>query len=299
MRRIQIVLIGAACLVFITSTLMAQKARETMTNAEVVEMVKAGVPESTIVLKIQQSEPNFDISVKALIELTKQGVGQKVQDAMLQPQATKPEPPKRTEPGNAIAWKDIGPLRVVLKSVLPIKLDSGRMGMSCTFEFINVETQKPIVVALNSIASDRGYDKIGSYLRSTLVDENGDVWWLRNSDVTGGIAKIGVGTRGWDDLYDPAEIVPLLSKRDELNSDIIDRGNGYRFNFIFGGSTEMSPGQGVTVIMTFAQNSNQTSSGTPSKVFRMATEIVVGSLTSGSKKSYTLHNLIFDRVSPK
>ncbi|MGI8470517.1 MAG: hypothetical protein ACR2N3_18930 [Pyrinomonadaceae bacterium] len=88
MYKILIVVMCAACLCFVTLTAAAQKTKNTMTNTDVVEMVKAGLPENTIVLAIQQSEPNFDTSTKALIELKKQGVSQKVLEAMLQPQAT-------------------------------------------------------------------------------------------------------------------------------------------------------------------------------------------------------------------
>jgi hypothetical protein len=94
MRKILIVVICVAFLCFVTSTAMAQKVRNTMTNADVVEMVKAGLPESTIILAIQQSDPNFDTSTKSLIELSKQGVSQKILDAMLQPQPTNPTPAK-------------------------------------------------------------------------------------------------------------------------------------------------------------------------------------------------------------
>lgn len=297
MRNIQIILTCAACLFFVSLAVTAQKAKNTMTNADVVEMVKAGLPESTIVLAIQQSDPNFDTSVKGLIELSKQGVSQKIMDAILQPQTTptKSETPKRTDPGNAIAWKDIGSLRVVLKSILPIKLDYRRIGMRCGFEFVNLETQKPIVVAMNAI---QAYNTatIGQSLRSTLVDENGLLWSLNNTDVTGGMSKIGVGYQPITRVgYDPADIVTVLSKRDDLRSDVSNE----NIPFIFGSMTEMSPGQNITVTMTFAQDNNQANSGNSSKVFQMATEIVVGSLTTGSKKSYTLYNVTFDRVSPK
>jgi len=281
----------------VTSTVTAQKVKETMTNADVVEMVKAGLAESTIILAVQQSEPNFDTSPKALIELSKQGVSQKIMDAMLQPQPTKTVSQTKKEPENAIAWKDIGSLRVVLKSVLPINLDNGRMGMRCSFEFINLETQRPIVVAMNAVPGDgSNWNTIGSYLRSTLVDENGGLWYLSNSDVRG-MSIVGVGQQNSGSLYDPAEIVKVLSKRDDLNSDVFQ--SGTRYTFIFGSTTEMSPGQSLTVTMSFVQNNNPTTSGGSPKVFQMATEIVVGSLTSSSKKSYTLHNLTFDRVSPK
>lgn len=287
MRKIQIVLIFAACLFFVTLTVTAQKTKNTMTNADVVEMVKAGLSESTIVLAIQQSEPNFDTSPKALIELSKQGVSQKVLDAMLQTLPTKPESSIRKDPTNAIAFKDIGSLRVVLKSILPIKLDNGSIGMKLSFEFINLDTQKPIVVAMNAFIAESCSIRMGYSLRSTLVDESGSVWALKNSDVTGGIGKVGVGWKG-NECYDPAQIVSVLSKRDDLKSD-----KEGQWNFIHGEMTDMSPGQSITVNMFFTQNNNQQTSP---RVFQLATEIVVGVLTSGSKKSYTLYNVTFDRV---
>jgi caspase domain-containing protein len=203
---------------------------------------------------------------------------------------------------NAIATKDIGSLRVVLKSVMRVthKDQYGRSlnGIRCSFEFTNLETQRPIVVAMNAVAPDSGHDRIGSYLRSTLIDENGGLWRLHNSDVAG-MGMVGVGKQGYyvsDPLYNPAEIVTVLSKRDDLNSDVATNNWGYQNRFIFGSTTEMSPGHGLTVTMTFVQDANQTTSGAPPRVFQMATEIVVG-IVSGTKKSYTLYNLTFDRVS--
>ena len=104
MRKVLTVLVCTACVFFVTLTAAAQKTKNTMTNADVVEMVKAGLPESTIVLAIQQSEPNFDTSPKALIELKKQGVSQKILETMmLQPQqqqqptqVTRPAPQNKT-----------------------------------------------------------------------------------------------------------------------------------------------------------------------------------------------------------
>jgi hypothetical protein len=289
MRKIKIALIFAVCLLFVTSAVTAQKAKNTITNADVVEMVKAALPESTIILAIQQSEPNFDTSPKALIELSKQGVSQKVMDAMLQPRTLlppvslfpnlKPTQPKPAET-DGVASKDIGSLRVVLKSVLPI---SGGDRMRCNFEFINLETQKPIVVAMNAISGSI------NYLRSTLVDENGVLWSLNGSDVTGAMGKVAVYQQTNGGLYDPAEIVTVLSKRDDLNANIA---NGY--TFIYGSTAEILPGQSVTVNAIFAKSGN---SDKPSKVFQMASEIVVGIANSGTKKSYTLYNLTFDKIS--
>jgi hypothetical protein len=216
------------------------------------------------------------------------------------------QPPSATGPGigggaippdpNAIATKDIGPLRVVLKSIMRVKLNRYGVsvnGIRCAFEFINLETQRPIVVAMNAIPPDQGPGSIGAYLRSSLVDENGGLWRLHNSEVAG-MSIVGVGQQPSGSYYDPAEIVTVLSKRDDLNSDVFREGWN---RFIFGLTTEISPGQSLTVTGSFFQDANQTTNDTPPKVFQMATEIVVGALKSGAKKSYTLYNLTFDRVS--
>lgn len=216
------------------------------------------------------------------------------------------QPPSATGPGsgsatsppdpNAIATKDVGSLRVVLKSVMPLMPSGGRMGIRCSFEFINLETQRPIVVAMNLIAPNPGYNSIGRYLRSTLVDENGGLWRLANSDVAG-MSVVGVGQQiPYGAYYNPAEIVTALSKRDDLNSDVNIDQRGDRFPFIFGSTTEMSPGQSLTVTVSFVQDENQTTSVSPPKMFQIATEIVIGFVKTGTKKSYTLHNLTFDRV---
>lgn len=81
------VLMFAACLFFVTSTAIGQQTKTTMTNADVVEMIKAELPESTIILAIQETPSNFDTSPQALIQLKKQGASQKILDAMLQVKA--------------------------------------------------------------------------------------------------------------------------------------------------------------------------------------------------------------------
>jgi hypothetical protein len=131
MRKILTVVMCAVCLCFATLPVTAQKTKNTMTNADVIEMVKAELPENTIVLAIQQSEPNFDTSTKALIELKKQGVSQKILEAMLQPQVTTPTMSKtpttvnplsgQTETGNSsgVSLMDVtlidGEKRILLK----------------------------------------------------------------------------------------------------------------------------------------------------------------------------------------
>jgi hypothetical protein len=75
MRRFQIVLIFAACLFFFTSTVNAQKAEKTMTNADVIEMVTAGLSEQIIITSIRQAPAkDFHLTPSGLIALKKAGV---------------------------------------------------------------------------------------------------------------------------------------------------------------------------------------------------------------------------------
>jgi len=60
-----------------------QGTRSVMTNSDVAQMAKAGISESTILLAIQKSSTDFDTSAKSLVELKKQGVSDKLLDAML------------------------------------------------------------------------------------------------------------------------------------------------------------------------------------------------------------------------
>lgn len=59
------------------------EATKALTNADVVQMVKAGLPESTILLSIKSAPADFKTAPTDLIALKKSGVTQPVLDAML------------------------------------------------------------------------------------------------------------------------------------------------------------------------------------------------------------------------
>jgi len=78
--------------IWLTSSLLAQAQaptnkpeQEVLANADIVKMVKSGLAENTILLVLQQSRTNFDVSSQAIISLKNQGVSQKILDAMLVP----------------------------------------------------------------------------------------------------------------------------------------------------------------------------------------------------------------------
>jgi hypothetical protein len=54
-----------------------------LTNADIVRMMKAGIPESIIVREIQMSETNFGTSAADLISLKNQGASERVLGAVL------------------------------------------------------------------------------------------------------------------------------------------------------------------------------------------------------------------------
>jgi len=61
----------------------AQSVKQPLTNADVISMLEAQLPESTIVLSIQNSEGKFDTSPQALILLKNKGATARILDAML------------------------------------------------------------------------------------------------------------------------------------------------------------------------------------------------------------------------
>ena len=64
-------------------TLPAQGTQKPLTNADVIKMVKAGVPESVVVSSIKSSPTRFDLSPDALIALHGAGLTQAEMDAVM------------------------------------------------------------------------------------------------------------------------------------------------------------------------------------------------------------------------
>jgi len=220
---------------------------------------------------------------------------------------------------NAIASKDIGSLRVALKSVVPTRQMGSNghtvMGIRCSFEFINRETQRPIVVALNAVPAPPGRTnwfgtgsggpipigdvRMGDVLRTTLVDESGPVWSLSATGVTG-MSIVSAGKRDSYSVFSATDIPSLLQRQDELGTNMTtpdaNAPQQWPFAFVFGSTTQLAPGQSSVVTMNFVQDARDTVSGS-AKVFQIVSEIVVGVVTTSAKTSYSLQNLMFDRVS--
>lgn len=235
----------------------------------------------------------------------------------------------RYEDAIAIATKNYGPLRAVLRSVTPVTLSTdGRLqsGIRCSFDLINREVRDPIVVALNA-ENPHPYASAAKVLRSSVLDDRGGLWRLP-ATALGGIAFVSAGVHGRDGLerYNPSDIVKLLQLRDELGRDTDDPADGttsqngsyphidvhpytppgappppanpfiaYRGNqFISGSMTTIEPGRSIRVTMDFELLT--TGGGSTPKSIQIGSEIVVGVLNTGLRRSYSLQNVTFDRV---
>lgn len=66
-----------ACVFLLSILAVAQQDKKPLTNADIIKMVKAELPEDTIVLVIQKSPNRFDTSPDALIALKASGATKK------------------------------------------------------------------------------------------------------------------------------------------------------------------------------------------------------------------------------
>jgi curli biogenesis system outer membrane secretion channel CsgG len=213
-----------------------------------------------------------------------------------------------------IATKDIGSLRVVLKSVLPLKLraENGQTlnGIRCSFEFINLDAHVPLAVAANAEPERRpglfatgGGTTLGTapgdLLRTTLVDDRGTVWRLYASgasNVTGlGVVSPGQNEKG--QAFSTTEIAALLDRKDATDMSSIKDRWGDDKAFVWGSTTPVPPGGSVSVVMNFVEDKVEAILGASPTFFQFNGEIVVGIARTGGNKSYSLQNLTFDRVS--
>ena len=206
--------------------------------------------------------------------------------------------------GNAIATKDIGSLRVVLKSARPMMvsvLGQRTSGIRVTLELINRETQRQVVVAMNAEPGTGFFPTMSAsgteeMLKSSLLDEGGGEWKLVGSALIG-LPTIRAG-RGPMGAYGSSDIIRLLDMRDKSNSytEALNPAypNGGSVQFIYGATTPIEPGQSLEVTMNFVASDARVA---VPKVIQVNGELVVGVVTAGTKKSYSLQNVMFDRVS--
>jgi hypothetical protein len=102
-------------LVLIAGRSFAQDKPKPLTNADVISMVKAGLPEDTVINAIASQPSNFDISAMGLLDLKKQGASAKIMDAMVaaagkaQSNTPAPQTPASSSEADAASGGEIPP----------------------------------------------------------------------------------------------------------------------------------------------------------------------------------------------
>lgn len=228
-----------------------------------------------------------------------------------------------------IAVRDLGSMRVSLKSVATVRLNGQGPAIRISFELSNRETNRSLLVAINGEGQNRN-SPTGDRLRSSLLDDRGGVWNLYSSNLSGlGFVNVGVHGPNGQDAYSSSEVVRLLQLRDNLGRDADDPSDGYFANadscggggcnvtfnsgtgitstrkffpysgntFISGSPTAIEPGQSAIVTMTFVPQSGETIYGSTPSSFQYHCEFVMGFEDGRSRNSYSLQNLIIDRIS--
>lgn len=235
-------------------------------------------------------------------------------------------------PAEPFATEELGPLRVSVRSVTPVALTdaSGRRvnGLRCSFDFLNVDTQRSLLLAMNAApypgdAAVSPGGAIGTVLRTTLVDDRGGAWVLATESVVG-VGVVSAGGEGLTEVPNPSDIVSLLRSGRQRSgafrrpppragynivSDNRVAINGVRPTplnrpaqppppppFYFGNTTQVAPGERIVVTMQFLPTGGVTNAGQGPTFFGMSGEIVIGVVEENEKISYSLKNLSFDRV---
>lgn len=107
----------------IVSATVAQETGNPLTNQDVLDMVKSGLQDSTVLAAIQTNPTNFEVSAAALIKLNKAGVSQKILDTMLAAESSKRNPPATPTPAASATMPS--PIGGAAAGVNPVSTSSG------------------------------------------------------------------------------------------------------------------------------------------------------------------------------
>jgi hypothetical protein len=223
----------------------------------------------------------------------------------------------------AIATRDIGPLRCTLLSVMPIRDQKPKrirgmceapdlsgmlpsmpgeeevekkqnqvvVAMACSFELANLDRSNTVSLACNGRSFSSGSLKFSP--RGSLTDFSGVVWNL------GTIRGLSTVTGGYDE--NPGNICYVLrnGKQTDNVSDYF-----HRKGYWYGSFTTIAPGQKKRVTLYFSclnDNNTMRGAGTVPSTFSLETELVMGihdATASDDVKQieWKLENLVIDQV---
>jgi hypothetical protein len=148
-----IAIVATACLLFSGAFVVgAQEANKPLTNADVLKMVKSGLPESVIVLAIQSSPAKYDVSPDGLITLHKAGVTRPEMDAIMGATRRGTATPK---PGTSSTAESAAAVAPVSKSRMPkVFLAQGASSRELPLEKTQLAETKTKPSSMKNLAAD-------------------------------------------------------------------------------------------------------------------------------------------------
>lgn len=195
-----------------------------LTNADVIKLLAAKIPESVILAKIQTSKVKFDTSTDEIIELNKKGVSEKVLAAMLNPQGNSAEDRKGPDP-KSTGSTETSPVPPVAPS--GEKPDTLSYGTATGLVKKGVTTQVDILERFggpNVMTADKDgteiwmYDKTASTVSSTAKQTSAEsrkseaeaMAWYLGIPLIGGIA--GAKAKGKEDTRTETESAGTVTR---------------------------------------------------------------------------------------
>ena len=219
--------------------------------------------------------------------------------------------------GDNIATRELGPLIVILKNVVPVR-ESVRF-IRCTFELQNRDLRQTVAIAANATVCATGRDQVerpdvlGS--RSGLVDSLGNNWGVGKGSMKG-MSEVSC----FEALPAPYNQNYVLISQNSPGSIVnyIRRGKHYDFSKLpqtgmswAGSFSTIPPGKSIRVTLSYLPakdmqpNNRRSSSHDESEFvwpeyFQLDLELVVGCFFEGQEpemaKDLALQNLTIDKV---
>ncbi|HEX8737656.1 MAG TPA: hypothetical protein VF721_20155, partial [Pyrinomonadaceae bacterium] len=191
---------------FLSPAGFAQQSNKALTNADIIKMLEAKVPESVILAKIRNSSTDFDTSTEAIVELNNKGASEKVLNAVLEKGSKKSpvETNVKAETPKETATKKQTKLDFTfeLNSCRSTRGDSvecfvGVMNKDKTDRDIsivirNIKITDEQGVEYNASTANMGPDSVpwGWYIRTTLIPEVKKLLYVKFERINSGATVI-------------------------------------------------------------------------------------------------------------
>jgi hypothetical protein len=169
----------------------AMQEQKVLKNEDVVNLVKSGLPERTIIRSVQSSPNEFDTSPDALIKLHEAGVNEKIMEAMIaavKKSATAERRGSRSSSGGSSRNNRLTVPAPSTRGMPLVTLLEGETKTSVPLERTTVAQSKAKASSLGAIAKDKAFDEAVKAGSRATRDAAGRVVGGPASQITKGVA---------------------------------------------------------------------------------------------------------------